>query len=411
MNTPAPPGSGASPGLALGATLAIQIYTSLAGAAAAVLAPAIAADLGVPARWIGAYVGLVYAGAMSASLVCGAWIARHGAIRVSQACVALCAGGVALTALAGPGGLALVAFAAFGLGLGYGPITPASSQILARTTPPSRMSLVFSIKQTGVPAGTALAGAALPAVALMWGWRAAFAAVAIIGAAVILAAQPIRRGLDTGLRRDADVAIGRAFTAVAQLMRDARIAPLVLLSFAYAATQVSLTSFLVVHLTGVLGWSLVGAGFALSAGTVGGVAGRIAWGALSDRTHAPRAVLGALGVAAGLCATLLAFATAGWPDLAVYAIVVAFGATAIGWNGVMLAEVARLAPAGEAASITGTAGVVTFSGVVVGPTLFAALSAAAGTTRAGFAAAALLSGVSGAVMLVRRHSRDRRSVT
>ena len=48
-----------------------------------------------------------------------------------------------------------------------------------------------------------------------------------------------------------------------------------------------------------------------------------------------------------------------------------FGATAIGWNGVQLAEVARHAPPGEAGAMTGATGFVTFSGVVVGPPLFA----------------------------------------
>ncbi len=397
-----PARAAASPGVALGATLAIQVYTSLAGTAAAVLAPAIAADLDVPARWIGAYVGLVYLGAMSASLLCGAYIARHGAIRVSQVCVALCAIGIAVTALARPGLLPVVVVAAVVLGLGYGPITPASSHVLARTTPPSRMSLVFSIKQTGVPAGTALAGAILPAASLVAGWRWAFAAVAVGGVAVIVAAQSIRRALDTGLRRDADVAIGRAFTAVGRLLRDPHIAPIVMLSFAYAATQVSLTSFLVVHLTGVLGWSLVAAGFALSVGTIAGVGGRIVWGAVADRTQAPRAVLGIVGLVAGACAALTSLATPEWPAVAIYVVVAAFGATAIGWNGVMLAEVARLAPAGEAGSTTGTAGFITFAGVVTGPTVFAALSAVAGSTRAGFVAVALLSGITGAALLLRR---------
>ena len=135
-------------GVALAATLAIQIYTSLAGTAVAVLAPAIASDLGVPARWVGGFVGLVYMGAMTASFVSGAWIARLGAIRVSQTCVALCAVGIAGVAASGAGALPLVVLAAITLGLGYGPITPASSHVLARTTPASRMNLVFSIKQT-----------------------------------------------------------------------------------------------------------------------------------------------------------------------------------------------------------------------------------------------------------------------
>lgn len=377
--------------VALAATLAIQVYTSLAATAVAVLAPAIASDLGVPARWVGGFVGLVYLGAMIASFVSGAWIARLGAIRVSQSCVALCAVGIAGVAASGAGALPLVALAAITLGLGYGPITPASSHVLARTTPASRMNLVFSIKQTGVPAGAALAGAALPALALAAGWRGAFVAVAVLGVAVIAAAQPIRAALDTGRRADAPIALGDAFARVRRVLSDRHLAPLAWISWAYAATQVSLTSFLVVHLTGTLGWSLIAAGLALSVATAGGVAGRVIWGLAADRTRAPRAVLGAIGLVSAACAALTALATPSWPAIALYALVAAFGATAIGWNGVQLAEVARQAPAGEAGAITGASGVVTFSGVVAGPPLFGALSALSGSTRAGFVALALLS--------------------
>ena len=75
------------------------------------LAPAIATSFGVPASLIGVFVGLVYVGAMVASLLSGAYIARHGAIRVSQACVAACAIGIAGVAAAGPSMLPLVVIA------------------------------------------------------------------------------------------------------------------------------------------------------------------------------------------------------------------------------------------------------------------------------------------------------------
>jgi len=54
--------------VALVATLGIQIYTSLAATAPAVLAPALAFDLGITPRWIGVFASLVYAGAMLGSL-------------------------------------------------------------------------------------------------------------------------------------------------------------------------------------------------------------------------------------------------------------------------------------------------------------------------------------------------------
>ena len=91
-------------------------------------------------------------------------------------CVSL---GLALLPLAAwaPAGVALLVIAPLVIGAGYGPITPASSQVLARTAPPSRMALTFSIKQTGVPGGAALGGAMLPALTLV-AWLARDAACA-----------------------------------------------------------------------------------------------------------------------------------------------------------------------------------------------------------------------------------------
>ena len=123
------------------------------------LAPEIGRELGIAPKLVGAFVGIVYAGSMAASLASGMFIERHGAIRVSQVCVLLCAAasddGRRRYAFAGTAMVAL-ALAPVIIGLGYGPITPASSELLARTASPSRMALTFSIKQTGVPAGAAL---------------------------------------------------------------------------------------------------------------------------------------------------------------------------------------------------------------------------------------------------------------
>ena len=61
-----------------------------------------------------------------------------------------------------------------------------------------------------------------------------------------------------------------------------------------------------------------------------------------------------------------------WPAPATLAVCALFGATAIGWNGVQLAELARNAPTGQAATVTGAANFVTFGGVVVGPPMLRA---------------------------------------
>ena len=82
--------------IALAITLAIQVFTSLAATATSVLAPEIGRDLGFAPKLVGVFVGLMYAGGMSASLASGGFIERYGAIRVSQVCVLFCAAGLGM---------------------------------------------------------------------------------------------------------------------------------------------------------------------------------------------------------------------------------------------------------------------------------------------------------------------------
>ncbi|MFO1413446.1 MAG: MFS transporter [Burkholderiales bacterium] len=390
--------------VALVATLAIQMFTAVVTSAPAVLAPVLAPDLGITPKWIGVFVAFTFAGAMVGSLGCGEFIVRHGAIRVSQVAVGLCVAGIGSMALLPAAGAPLLVVAGFVAGLGYGPITAASSEVLARTTPADRMALTFSIKQTGVPAGAALAGALLPALALATGWRVAFLAVALAGVAVAIAAEPTRKSLD--LRSSA-----RQAFSLATLLRPLRVVvgtprlrELSLVGLAFAAVQTSLSTFLVVYLTDGLGWSLVAAGLALTCATSCAVAGRILWGMAADRWWAPNRILAAIGVLASVCGAVLALAGPGWPAWFVLPLVGAYGATAIGWNGVQLSELARRAPPGMAAAVTGASGFLTFAGVVFGPLLYAGLAALTGGYRAGFAASAVISGLAAAA-LIRHGSR------
>src|SRR3546814_13195009 len=95
----------------------------------------------------------MYGGAVASTRGSGGFVARGGPIRVCQAALLLSGAGLALLPtesfwMLGPSALLV--------GIGYGPMTPASSHILARKSPPQHMSLIFSIKQPGVPAGYAL---------------------------------------------------------------------------------------------------------------------------------------------------------------------------------------------------------------------------------------------------------------
>jgi len=369
--------------IALTATLAIQVFTSFAGVATTVLAPEIAREFAMPAKLVGAFVGLLYVGSMAASLLSGHFIARHGSIRVSQVCVLLCAAGVALVAVLPASAAPMLAVASIVIGLGYGAITPASSELLARTAPPGRMALTFSIKQTGVPGGAALAGAALPPLALAMGWRPALLVVVACGVAIAALAQPTRRRLDARTAGRA-LSFHALLAPLRTVMQQRALVELSIVGFVYAAMQMCLMSFLVVYLTETLGYPLIAAGLALTTANVGGIVGRIAWGAVADRWIAPRRLLALIGIATATLAFATASFGATWSVAATLAVAGLFGATAIGWNGVQLSQVARHAPAGQAGAITGASGFVTFAGVVSGPPLFALLAAVTDSYRVGF---------------------------
>jgi MFS family permease len=117
--------------------------------------------------------------------------------------------------------------------------------------------------------------------------------------------------------------------------------------------------------------------------------GRVFWGYVADRYLGARRMLAALGAMMALCCVATALLSPAMPTLLVWGILALFGASAIGWNGVYLAEVARQAPPGQASVATGGTLAVTFLGVVLGPPLFGALSGLFGSYRAGYAALAI----------------------
>ena len=63
--------------------------------------------------------------------------------------------------------------------------------------------------------------------------------------------------------------------------------------------------------------------------------------------------------------------TAQWPRALTVLLFMAFGASAIGWNGLFLAEVARLSPPGKVSVATSGAMVWNFAGILIGPAMFA----------------------------------------
>lgn len=369
--------------LTLLVTLMIQAMVAMALLTLPVMAPVVSKALQVSPTLVGIYVSVTYLGAMFSSLISGTAVARFGAIRVSQAGLLLCAAGLLLCTVPW---LPCVALGALLIGLGYGPITPASSHLLARTTPVHQISLVFSIKQTGVPVGGAMAGAIVPPLLLLLDWQLSMVVVALACAVFAWASQPLRASLDADRLKGQSVQLGNLAAPIRLVMRHRALATMAACSFFFSMVQMSLTTYLVTYLHDDLAYGLIAAGLALSLTQLGGIFGRIGWGYVADRWLGASRMLMVLACVMSLSAGVTAWLTPSMPTWAIGIILAIFGSSAIGWNGVYLSEVARQAPKGMASVATGGTLVFTFFGVVIGPLLFGLLSGAMGGYRAGFMA-------------------------
>jgi len=386
-------------------TLAVQALTAMALAVPPVLAPVAAADFGVAPAGVGNWVGFAYMMAMLAGPVSGAFVGRHGPVRVLQIAVVCVALGLVVGASASA---ALLVLCGVLLGAAHGLVNPASSAILVSAAPPGLRSMVFSIKQTGVPVGAAVTGMLVPVLLLRTGWQSAVLMLAAASAAIVLLTIPFRRIYDdVGGRSKQRLYLGRFAAPIAEVWRNRAILDLALTSAAFSCVQMSFGTHLVSYLKLSLGYSLIVAGSVFSAAQIAGVTGRIIWGALADRFAAPRTILAILGAIMALCGLAASLFTSNWPFAAVLAVCVFYGATAVGWNGVFLAEVARLAPEGRVAIITGGTQFFTFSGVLFGPPVFGAIVRATGSYATGFAFIALLPVAAGVRLLVSRAAPGR----
>lgn len=357
-----------------------QTFVALGRALPAVIAPAIITDLRLDPAWIGVYFALTALSALVAQLGCGSFIVRHGALRFSQISLVLLAAGTALAALGTPPALVLSAIICGG---GGAVSTPASSHLLSRVTSPRYLPLVFSIKQTAVPAGLLLAGILGPQLTEWMGWRATMLLSAAACAVLVLMLQPLRKIFDT------DRVPTRAFrmsdfrTTLTVVLAAPGLRALSFACLAFNGLQAVVTAYFVIYLT-TIGYTPVAAGFLFSVAVAVAVPGRILWGWIGSSYVSPRLMMAGLALGMAGSAALLAFCSAGWPTLLVGLVACALSATALSWHGILLAETARASPEDMRGGVTG--GVLSFGqvGALALPLMYSGLLDQTGSYGIGF---------------------------
>lgn len=371
---------------ALLAMLAQQTLAFMCTLVLPVVAPEAAAELGVSTALIGAYSLFLYSSALLAAASCGSFIRRYGPMRISQ--YSLCMLGLGLIA-ASPGLIWLFPISAVILGLGSGVSTPASSEILARYSPPRYAPLIFSIKQTGVPLGGMLAGLLVPLFAATFGWRGAFWATGLICLLMALGLQPLRARFDADREPGHSLGSADVIRTLRRVLAEQKLRELAVASFAFVGVQALFGSFFVTYLVEGLNYGLTEAGGIFAASQTTAIVARIFWGWLAGRLNIARPTLAMLGIAMAVACVLMASIAVGWSTTAILAVGMLVAATAVSWHGVLLSEIARRSPPGQVGQFTG--GVLCFgnAAMMAYPAIYGLLL----TAGAGYGTGYLLAGI------------------
>lgn len=328
---------------------ALVVAGVLPGFLTASLAHRVRGDFAFGDSTLGLAVATFYVVCAVASTPAGRLVDRIGATRglwLGVVLTAACC--LAIAALAESAtSLIVILFAG---GVGNALAGPAVSALLRREVATHRQGLAFGAQQSGATIGALLAGLALPAIAIPFGWRWAFVGVAALAlAAAVLAPSELRAAPSPGRRE----ARARGLGSVHALAIAAALA---------SAAGVGFVSFLVTYAV-ESGIDEGAAGLLLGGVSLAATLSRIALGAAADRSgqNALRPVPAMLALSVAGYLLLIV----GEPAVVVLAALLA-GGVGWAWPGALTLAVVQRSPNAPAWAV-GVMMAGLFAGAVVGP--------------------------------------------
>jgi predicted MFS family arabinose efflux permease len=214
---------------------------------------------------------------------------------------------------------------------------PTTNKLVAVHIPPGQRGVIMGVKQSGVQIGAFAAGAILAPIAAWLGWRAALlltAALPFLGILGTLVVVPPDR-IETNSSESRNERRAPMSSAVWWLTAYA---------FLMGSGVSAVTAYLPLYAVERLDFSFQTAGAVAAVIGLVGIAGRIAWGFVSDRRSG--FVMPLLMMAIGAVASVLLLIAAERSWVLVWLGALLLGATAVTWNSVgMLAVIATTGPA------------------------------------------------------------------
>lgn len=386
--------------LAVACSTALQVVIGMANLILPTVAPKVAETLGVNPALIGYQVSLTSAVAMISSFFAGNAVLRWGAGRSTQICAVLCASGFALFTVPS---VAAIAAGSVMVGVAWSLNGPAAAELIVNYTGLGRRNLMFSIKQTGVPIGGLVIALVAPTMAVTVGWRWTLPLIVAISLAMILVIESRRATWDASRRTRAHPT-QYPFGGIPLVWERPTLRWIAWVGFCFGSIQRLLLTFTVVYLVAEADYTLIEAGVALAVVQAAGFGGRLFWGWFADRTRAGISVLIVIGLLTMAAYVPLMLMSAAWPKAAVYPVFALLGMAALGWNGVLHAEMARICPPGAIAVVASGTAFFIHAGIMITPALFVAVYGMIGSYSGTFGLIVLAGSASLILLLLARRA-------
>ncbi|MDE0943647.1 MAG: MFS transporter [Alphaproteobacteria bacterium] len=384
-------------GIATFSMLTQQAFSYVCQIVMPVLADRLANEFDISPAWLGLYLFMQNVMAIVAAVGCGSFILKYGPLRMSQVALLLMGGSLILVA---SGQLWLYPLGAVFLGAAS-ISTPASSHILAHVCPPRLVSLIFSVKQTGVPVGALIGGLLIPFLLGLVFYSATLGTTIRLGPfgtalvtamlilMVALSLQPIRTYFDQDKDPNQKISFGDLRTTLAMVFANPYLRDIAFSAFAFGGLQSLFAGFFILYLIDGLGYSEIEAGTAFAISSFTAIWARIVWGVLGGGFIPSRWIFSGIGFFGAIAALLMTQFDFSWSLNEIIMVAILFNITGLSWHGILLAETARLAPEGQVGGVTG--GVLSFTSLAMMtyPAIYGLILAATGSYQIGFALSAI----------------------
>jgi ACS family hexuronate transporter-like MFS transporter len=361
-----------TPWIMLGWLLLTQIAVAFVGRSIGPLAPFIDQSFSLSKTEVGLLPAALFLGQSLTCIPSGWYVDKLGA-RKMLLILSVSLGVIFLLASFVPWyGLFLLAMVVGGMS--YGSMQPTSNRGIIYWFPPNLAGTAMGIKQMGVTAGSALSALILLPLAKYMDWRSVMAGSAIL--LLIIGALSFRFYRDVPVVNNTGVEESPSFLETFKnLLRNKPLVVSSIAAMGLVGAQLCLTTYLVFYVSDALLYPLVIAGVFLALSEIGGSAGRIVWGVVSDRLfHSKRVpVLMLITILTAICSMITAILP---PRLSLWILVpmiLLFGFCISGFNGVWMNFAAESVPRKYAGIASGFSLSVGSLGVIFAPPIFGAI--------------------------------------